>query len=239
MDLIPEPGRGLERRSDELAVRGFRFMNIFGKRILEFPSDFSLGTLYVGEEGSLKAEFFKYGKGIEIPQDLVQLPPVKQLKPQGEIVIQEKEKILLELGPETTANPSSLWDLPSDVFWGMQIQRNLSIEDLEYIGSLTDLQYLSLKELILDDTRLSLLTGLTRLRWLNLSIGDDSLNLFLSQLEGENLVFQDITEILEMNEGIAELLSQLSELEFLQLCGIMWLSEDVYDAIGRIQTLKC
>jgi Leucine-rich repeat (LRR) protein len=188
--IVPAPRGALDSRIRDLVKRGLESLLAQEKHTIEFPADYSLGTLYIGDEDALRA---LEDRGLWLDpgqkEEAIRKAPVKALDARGQITIAANEKALLET---YWHGLSALKGLSSDALWGMKVDSwrqkigptNVEPGHLGHIAGLTGLQQLSLGGPGITDTGVAQLGRLVNLKSLRFWVAERITDAVLTRMNG-------------------------------------------------------
>ncbi len=210
-------------------------------RTLVFPSDSSLGTLWIGDP-------YPYDYTPDQEPDMTEAGGwVKLGDAQGTLEIPAGKVVWLDVGPKRTAvDLAPLANLPANGVQYLDLYR-LELEDeaLRHIAGMTELEALSLYRTKITNDGLRHLAGLVNLRWLDLGASDISAEGLwalapLKKLEHLDLNYIKFHEEPETdgegtltppqvtpNRGAAEALAELTALRWLNIKGAKATGDDL------------
>lgn len=163
-------------------------------RVLSFPSDYSMGELYVGKT--------RLGDA------------------QGEVTVLLDDKVSLIIGEDAKGDLAPLADFdPDDLYEIIAIQSDLHDDALIYLAHLTGLERLDFSESPVTDVGIHHLAALKNLTELNLSGTNISGNSFATVAGAEKLTHLSLEDVDEIEPSELNQLKALSELEELKLIG--------------------
>jgi hypothetical protein len=198
--LISSGNRGLVTRSSSLARRGLEALQAQQDRVVHFPSNRSMGKLYVrSREAAPEENWEEFGEA------------------QGKVTVPAKKDLRLDVSTEASINLSSLAALNSDDLQSLDLSSTrVSNAELEHIQGLASLRELFLSCTEISDTGLLHLKNLHELELLDLEdtqITDAGLVHLqkLTRLETLQLTDTQVSEV-----GVAELQHVLPR------CKISW-----------------
>jgi hypothetical protein len=228
-EIISTDKHELALRSQSLVLRGLREFKELEKRILHFPSDFSLGILYIGNKPEI-IKILKHSYGnIEISNN----PSIRTVSAQGEIQIGINEKVLLDIS-ESDSSLAPLANFSSNAIWALKSTssraKKLTDDDVRHLAGITDLHYLSFYGREISSTGLKYLVDLERLKYLNISTDTITNTGLLSITKLKDLEDLHIDKL--KNDVDLSLLNSLSKLKCL------YISTDTFTNTGLSSIAK-
>ncbi len=220
--LVPTGNKALTTRSSALVKRGLEALVSEPTRIVQFPSDRSMGTLFIHEEGPWLHK--------DNPSDA-----------RGDVTVPNGKRLNLKISEEAAADLSPLASLRPDDLHRLSLRerRQFGDEGLAHLRHLKLLEGLYLQKTQVTDEGLKHIGTLTGLKELMLSetkISDDGL-VHLKQLESLKTLALNETQV--ANEGLAHL-GALPNLETLNLAGTQVKDEGMehLKALGNLKILN-
>lgn len=228
----PSAHRETPERSSKLVQRSADPPGHHETRTLEFPTDRSHGTLYIGDAVSL-AEHFMQAHG---ERDLL---PIEILDARGRITIENNKHVLLESGAQAP-DLSHLRNLSSDALWGVSTGKgSAGLTDIELgdLAGLMGLQYLNLYVPEVTDAGMAQLAGMVNLKSLTLvgawRITDSGIG-SIARIKGlERLTLYNVT----VDDAGLALLADLTRLRWLFLTN-SWVTDDGFAHFSRMAGLE-
>ncbi len=235
--------------SDGLAVRDAR--PELPARTLDFSSDSSLGTLWIGDP-------YPYDYTPDQEPDMTEAGGwVKLGDAQGTIEIPAGKVVWLDVGPKrTVVDLAPLADLPANGVQYLDLYRlELDDEALRHLSGLTELEALSLYRTKVTNDGLRHLAGLVNLRWLDLGASDitaeglwalaplkklEHLDLNFIKFHEEPVTDREVALTppeVTPNRRAAEALAELTALRWLNIKGAKATGEDL-QALAPLTELR-